>query len=166
MSMKKAVHGWRSSARIKLDPEKVATCLKKLGSDVTPKSVLDMARNEKHLMHNYFEWDDTVAAEKYRVDQARYLIRNLTVTIIRKDKDPTTTRKYVSLGAGLSDGKESTYKTVEVVLGNTSYRDQAIRKVWNQLLSIKQRYESFDEFSEVWKAIDSAQEKVLDIEES
>ena len=165
MSMKKAVHGWRSNARIKLDPEKVAKCLGKLGPDVTPRAVLDIAKTKSNPMHSYFEWDDTEAAEKYRIDQAKYLIRNLTVTLVREEKD-TTTRKYVSLGIGISDGKESTYKTVENVLDDPSLRDQAIRKVWNQLLSIKQRYESFVEFSEVWTAIESAQEKVLKLEAS
>jgi hypothetical protein len=36
--------------------------------------LLDAARDPKHPLHHYFEWDDTVAAEKYRIDQAMRMI--------------------------------------------------------------------------------------------
>jgi len=35
-------------------------------------------------------------------------------------------------------------------------RDQMIRKVWNELLSLKQRYEHLLEFEEIWQTIDRA----------
>lgn len=42
---------------------------------VTAAAVVDAARDESSLLHAAFEWDDDVAGEKYRLEQARNMIR-------------------------------------------------------------------------------------------
>jgi hypothetical protein len=37
--------------------------------------IVDVARDPKHPLHQCFEWDDTVAGEKYRQEQALEMIR-------------------------------------------------------------------------------------------
>lgn len=51
------------------------------GGTLTPTAVLDDARSPNSPLHDYFEWNDDVAAEKYRLDQARRLIRSVRVEI-------------------------------------------------------------------------------------
>lgn len=41
---------------------------------VTEDLILEEAEDPKHPLHNYFEWDDTVAAQKYRKAQALAMI--------------------------------------------------------------------------------------------
>ena len=48
---------------------------------LTPEAVVEAARSEDDPMHSYFEWDDAKAGEKYRVDQARTLIRSVRVEV-------------------------------------------------------------------------------------
>ena len=48
---------------------------KKYG-ELNSQNVLDSARSEKSPIHDLFEWDDTQAAEKYRLSQASKLIVN------------------------------------------------------------------------------------------
>jgi hypothetical protein len=40
----------------------------------TPAMLLDSARDEKSPLHRFFEWDDSRAAEKYRIAQATQMI--------------------------------------------------------------------------------------------
>ena len=47
-----------------------------------PQSVVAAARNKKSPLHKQFEWDDTKAAEKYRLEQARELIRLVRVEVV------------------------------------------------------------------------------------
>lgn len=61
---------------------------------VTADDLLAEAKSESHPMHNDFEWDDTVAGHKYRLDQAREIIRTVRVTII-KGKKRVTSVAYV-----------------------------------------------------------------------
>ena len=44
---------------------------------VTADRVIAAARNPKSALHRYFEWDDKLAAVKFRIEQARELIRNV-----------------------------------------------------------------------------------------
>ena len=49
------------------------------GGVLEAKAVLVLAANPDNVLHSYFEWDDTVAAGRYRLEQARDLIRTVTV---------------------------------------------------------------------------------------
>ncbi len=51
----------------------------------TASNVVDESRPEEAVLHEAFEWDDEVAAEKHRETQARSLIK--TVRIITPDRD-------------------------------------------------------------------------------
>lgn len=63
--------------------EKVRAALVELESDgrITPDNVVDAARNPKSPLHDQFEWDDSAAAHGFRLEQARRLIRSITVVI-------------------------------------------------------------------------------------
>lgn len=45
--------------------------------ELKPSIVLDRARDPRHPLHDRFEWNDGVAAERYRIQQARELIRSV-----------------------------------------------------------------------------------------
>lgn len=74
-----------------------------------PEDVVREARREDHPLHGEFEWDDSKAAESYRIDQARTLIRSVrvTVTVERRRFD---TVYYVS--DALKDAQESGYVAI------------------------------------------------------
>ena len=60
--------------------------LTKRGKGVlAPSAVVEAARNPESPLHAEFEWSDSVAAEKYRLNQARVLIRSVRVEIHRND---------------------------------------------------------------------------------
>lgn len=46
---------------------------------LTPQGLVDVSRPVDAPMHNEFEWDDSIAGEKYRVEQAKHVIRNLVI---------------------------------------------------------------------------------------
>lgn len=52
--------------------------------DVTAERVLDSARPKNSPLHDEFTWDDSAAAEAYRLEEARRLIRlHLTISTLR-----------------------------------------------------------------------------------
>jgi hypothetical protein len=46
----------------------------KAHKNITPELIINEATNRKHPLHDYFEWDDSVAAQKFRKVQAYSLI--------------------------------------------------------------------------------------------
>jgi hypothetical protein len=53
--------------------------------EITPAEVVEESRPANAPLHPLFEWDDSVAAEKYREDQARAVIRSYVI-IVRDDQ--------------------------------------------------------------------------------
>lgn len=92
--------------------EKVAERLRELERDngrLAPVDVVEAARDPASPLHSHFTWDDTEAAEKYRLMQARTLIRTVKLEITIRDV-PLSVVGYVrDPGA---DAKTAGYRNV------------------------------------------------------
>ena len=56
--------------------------IESLYGSLTPENVLDASRPKHAVLHDAFEWDDNIAAEHHRLQQARVLLNNIEVKII------------------------------------------------------------------------------------
>lgn len=74
------------------------------GGRVTPEAVLSEAANPKSPLHDQFEWDDSKAAQAYRLDQARELIRSVRVDIKVDHRIVSTVRYVRDPSAGAEQG--------------------------------------------------------------
>lgn len=71
-----------------MSTENVAERLLELERDngrLAPADVVDAARDPTSPLHSHFTWDDSEAAEKYRLMQARTLIRTVKLEITIRD---------------------------------------------------------------------------------
>lgn len=50
-------------------------CLRDADGKITPHALVEAARTESQPLHNHFTWDNLVAAEQYRLLEARRLLR-------------------------------------------------------------------------------------------
>lgn len=76
--------------------EYIATLTEKEGG-ITPNRLLDISRDETALLHDCFEWDDTVAAEMHRLNQARFFIRNLVCVKVDSEEKAKPTRAFINV---------------------------------------------------------------------
>jgi hypothetical protein len=74
-------------------------------------AVLEDSRPEDAPLHPAFEWDDAAAAEQYRLDQARSLIRS--VTVVMPDGDRVQQWIHVP---NVSTNREGEYHPPEVIV--------------------------------------------------
>lgn len=49
--------------------------------ELTPRLVVEAAADDTSPLHSLFTWDDTVAAQAFREEQARHVIRSVRVVI-------------------------------------------------------------------------------------
>lgn len=82
---------------------------------LTPELVVKDATSPKSPLHDYFEWDDDIAAHKFRLEQARTLIRSVEVRITVEDIEVRVPR-YVR--DPLADTDDQGYVDVERLRGN------------------------------------------------
>lgn len=64
---------------------------------LTPEMVVGKARDPNHPLHAHFEWDDVKAGDKYRLDQARNLIRTIKLNYIRADNTRGEVRAFMAV---------------------------------------------------------------------
>lgn len=123
------------------------------GGNITAQELVDFARDPDTLSHSRFEWDNDEAAERYRLWQARQLLR-VYVNIEIPDKDPISVRAYVSLPedryAGLG------YRAIEDVLADNDRRNQLLSMAYSDLRTFRSKYKNIKELAEVNAAIDKA----------
>lgn len=74
---------FRAHSRVSgVDAQVIGEELERIESDhglIDPHVVLDESRPEHAPLHKAFEWDDGIAAEKYRLEQSRHLIRSIEI---------------------------------------------------------------------------------------
>jgi len=125
---------------------------------IKPAMVVDAARPKENPLHAFFEWDDSVAAEEWRQDQARGLIRS--VRVIQCDMPPQEqpiVRAFVSVQASDTETKfEGTaYVPIQVASKNEDYKSQILDAAMAELREWKQRYSDYKQFFEsVFNAIE------------
>jgi hypothetical protein len=131
---------------------------RKNGGLLKPETVVEAARPETSPLHSRFEWDDSVAGEKYRIWQARQLIR-VTVEVCERTNEPmevfvslTTDRRPEDTEAG--DEVASGYRVMTEVLTDAELREQMLADALAELKWFKEKYKHLCELAEVFSAID------------
>lgn len=124
--------------------------LEKQQGHITPKIVLESARSETSAIHPCFEWNDDVAAEKYRETQAGLLIRNLTVKMIEAgEKQTEPVRAYVSI----KQPDSSEFISLQNVLKDDELTQKMLKQAKNELNAFAKKYSALQELSKVFEAI-------------
>jgi len=73
----------------------------------TPPAVVDAARAEDSPLHRYFTWDDGAAAEKWRLDEARKLVRSIHVVVVGDDHQEYAVRAFSLIHVRTPDNSET-----------------------------------------------------------
>ena len=136
---------WKIGSQIKVDAQTAGEVCASLASEgkLDPKSLVNASRDEDAPLHGYFEWDDTKAAESYRENQARYIIRSIEI-IPSETKAPV--RAFVSV---VSEKKKHSYVGVEVALANEDMREQVLGRAIMDMRSFITKYRDLAELSDV-----------------
>jgi hypothetical protein len=113
------------------------------GGELHPQAVVADARNAKSPLHLHFEWDDRKAAEAYRVDQARALIRSIRV-IDEDDADrPRPAFLSIRADAGVA------YHALQDVLTSADLRERLLAQAQRDLDAWTARYRELREIVEL-----------------
>lgn len=138
----------------KADPQKIGTALAQISEQqkgrLTPPAVVEAARNNRHPLHKFFEWDDKIAAESFRLEQARTLIRSVAI-VGEGDADPAPA--FLSI----ADKGGTSYRSLGDVLDSADLQNSVLAAAERDLAAFERRYRSL---SDICQIIRDAREKV------
>lgn len=122
------------------------------GVDLTPQAVVDASRDEDAPLHNAFEWDDDIAAEKYRCSQAQAMLRNLVISKVTDEEEREgkgEVRAYVS-----GPGGNNVYRTIQATLKNEVWKAHLLMTARREMEQFLAKYRRIEELATVVNAID------------
>lgn len=126
---------------------------------VTPKIVVQEAKNRKSPLHDYFDWDTKNAAEKYWLVQARTLINHIEITVTMNGEEQEV-RAYLNVTSTETNGNtEQVYVTVEKALTDEEYKKQVLETAIREIEYWKYKYSQYKELSEIFDAISNTKNK-------
>lgn len=111
------------------DPQAVGEALQELRNKhdgIEPVEVVKMAKRKTSPLHEYFEWDNTVAGAKWRVDQARRLIKAIVII------DPDTQVEEPAFVNVKIDGVQY-YQSTHIALHNADEWESAVHEIASQI---------------------------------
>ena len=117
-------------------------------NEVTPENVLEKAKNADTELHKCFEWDNSVAGEKYRLMQAREIIRHFVIVTPEEKEDAPKIRSYQI------STTTNKYEPTRLFLQKPDEYTALLERAKNELEAFKQRYKMLTELEEIFDDID------------
>lgn len=154
---KKMVYEWTDGSRAssgiaaQAAGEILETISKANGGVIQPPDVVNAAKPKSSPIHNAFEWNDSIAAEQFRLQQARALINSISVVVKIGNADTVPTRAFVNM-RHTEQGQG--YVTIKDGLTKPEYRDQVLAEALTEIKSWQARYKQLSELSRIFEAIE------------
>ena len=155
--MSKMVYQWKIPGVHKVDAAVAAAEINRLSLEgkSTPQGLVDASRPEDAPLHAEFEWEDSVAAEEWRKQQARVIYAS--VVYVHEDKEDAEPVRYAFKVSEVSPVyKPITYFT-ETVDGKASLLRQALK----ELRSFSKKYNMLQgELGKLFEVINDVEAKL------
>ena len=120
--------------------------------ELSGESLLEAARAKDHPLHDRFNWNDSEAAERYRLQQAKQIIRSVKVRVLTKDEDdqPQTTRVRAFVSTkGMTIHDTTRYAPVAQVVQDPDQREVLLRRFAEDFSAFKRRWRNLGDFTDL-----------------
>lgn len=144
------------------DPQRIGEALAKVTDAnkgrLTPSAIVEAAKDRRSALHKHFLWDDAKAAQAYREDQARELVRCIRIEGVDSDEP---IRAFLSV----KDAKGTSYRTAAEVAGSVELQLAVLKQAEKDLDAFTKRYKDLqDVCADVLSARDKARSRRESIE--
>jgi hypothetical protein len=143
---------WKPNFSPSVDPQIAGEFIEKIAKEndggVTAAALLKASKPKKSPLHSVFEWDDGVAANKFREGQAREILR--AIVLVNDAGEESTVRAFIHVKS------QEAYLPTLVVMSDQALRAEALQRAWAELESWRKRYSDLKEFGLVFDAISNA----------
>ena len=150
--MTETIIKWSIKDIFKADANKCYEEIQEIGDEVRPEQVLDKAKDESSELHKCFDWNDSSAAEKYRLFQAKQVINHLIV--VHRDEDEKQEPVQFRVMLKNERTKESGYKQTIIMVQDEDEYKKLLEQAYAELHSFKQKYQCLSELAEIIALID------------
>ena len=144
---------WSLKDIFKADATKCYEEIQEIGEEVKPEQVIERAKDKGSELHKCFDWNNSVAADKWRLHQARSVLNHLIV--IKHEVDDEKSEPVQFRVMMKNDRSESSgYKQTIVMVKDEDEYKKLLEQAYSELRAFKQKYQCLSELSEILALID------------
>lgn len=134
----------------------------RLGHPPTSKEVLEDASDSKSPIHDLFEWNDSVAAEQYRKQQASRYLSSLTIMVeITEDGKTKDYEMPVRVVVENTAYQDHGHEHIRSVMRSPKKRQQLLENAIDELNSVEKRYRYLKELRRVFTEVEAVRKEVI-----
>lgn len=122
--------------------------IEKRDGAVTKEAFLEESRPEDSPTHAMFEWNDGIAAEKYRLEQSRWIIADVVVTIEREEEPVKKVAAFANVTLGKH--KKAEYNSIEIAMEDEDKRKAVLSNAFDELRAFETKYSEYQELAGVF----------------
>ena len=130
---------------------------KRYNGMLTPKDIVREASSSRSPLHNWFDWSDNEASEKWRLHQARVLMGKIKVTIMFEGTTKEY-RKYLNVNVKGEQGRF--YVPTSNILKNPDMKEQVLKKALQEVTYWERAYADYQELEDIFKGITKTKKKL------
>lgn len=119
-----------------------------IGDDATPQQIVEKAKDDRTQLHRCFTWDNDLAAEKWRVYEARQLVCRLV--IYQEDVTPDEPEVRVFHKNEVGPG----YKAAPLLFRVDDEYQKLLQAAYAELRAFKRKYARLQELEDILALID------------
>lgn len=119
------------------------TAIREEHGSLTPALLVGLAVDPEHPLHSQFEWDDTVAGHKYRIEQAGRLLR-----VTYKPMPGQTTELRAFHVRRNEETETSEYVPTEEIVADPLALEILLRSMKRDWKIFERRYHTLEGFAE------------------
>ena len=152
---------YRQGFSFKVPAQVVGDTLEKLAENgtVTSKALLDASRPEDAPTHKLFEWDDSVAAERYRLQQATTTINSIEVQIVNEKTGTATAQAAFVNIVEKRPAKSGAFVPIDIALSNEAMRDTILGNALRELSAFRRKYSQLNELTAIFDEITKVEQQ-------
>lgn len=146
----------KRGSRVRVAPDEVYAELERIrdGGDLKLQDIVDKSKPKGAVLHKEFEWKDEVAANSWRLYEARQIVKSVEV-VPEKTGQPVRQYEAVIVPASEDEPAASAFRTIEDVMADPCARDELLASAIRDVIALRRRYAGLQELSKVWAALDN-----------
>lgn len=142
------IYKWKFENLYPVDPQKAGEELNRIYQErgsLNPSDIVEESKDENAPLHPCFEWNDSIAANKYREGQAATIVR----AIITEPDIATGTTEEVRAFVHVQE----TYRPIQIVFDEEVMKQELLESALKELSSFQKKYNTLSALNPVFDAI-------------
>lgn len=151
----KTTYSWKPGFHVRASTDeamKVCEALRN-GAGLSPQNLLEVSRPEGTALHDEFEWNDSIAAEKFRLIRAGNIIRSIVVVHESPKESGGQEPKAIEVRAffpthNKDEDSRDTYESLAVINRDDTMRTRLMNDCLRELQWVQKKYRTLKEITD------------------